>query len=300
MNIKRRNFLKGIAGAGVGVAASPLLTSKALASEVKKLEANHIGMLYDATKCIGCKSCEVACKKANNMPVEYDAEGIYDAPRDLSKESLNIIKLYKGPEGISFIKRQCMHCVDPSCVSGCPTSALNKTANGIVTYDKDACCGCRYCQMNCPFNIPKFEFDDFYGEIKKCELCRTTNLVENGQPACTEACPTGAVIFGKVTSLLAEAKQRLEIDNKRSANSADKVNYINQVYGEFEGGGTSVLYLSKVPFEKLGLPNLPDYSQASLSEGIQHTLYQGLIAPAVIYAGLAAIAFKNRSGKKED
>lgn len=291
MKIKRRNFLKGIAGAGVGVAASPLLTGKALASEVKKLEANHIGMLYDATKCIGCKSCEVACKKANNMPVEYGPDGIYDAPKDLSEETLNIIKLYKGSEGTSFVKRQCMHCIDPSCVSGCPTSALNKTENGIVTYDKDACCGCRYCQMDCPFNIPKFEFNDFYGEIKKCELCRTTNLVEKGQPACTEACPAGAVIFGKVTYLLAEAKQRLK-------DSPD--NYINKVYGEFEGGGTSVLYLSKVPFKQLGLPNLPDYSQASVSEGIQHTLYQGLIAPAVIYAGLAAIAFKNRSGNKED
>ncbi|MBT4268192.1 MAG: hydrogenase 2 operon protein HybA [Deltaproteobacteria bacterium] len=291
MKIKRRNFLKGIAGAGVGVAASPLLTGKALASEVKKLKPNHVGMLYDATKCIGCKSCEVACKKANNMPIEYDPAGIYDAPRDLSEKTLNIIKLYKGPEGTSFVKRQCMHCVDPNCVSGCPTSALNKTENGIVTYDKDACCGCRYCQMNCPFNIPKFEFNDFYGEIKKCELCRTTSLIKDGQPACTAACPTGAVIFGTVTLLLAEAKQRLK---------DSPGDYIDHVYGEFEGGGTSVLYLSKIPFEKLGLPNLPDYSQASLSEGIQHTLYQGLIAPAVIYAGLAAIAFKNRSGKEED
>lgn len=291
MTIKRRSFLKGIAGAGVGVAATPLLSGTALASKVKKLEDNHVGMLYDATKCIGCKSCEVACKKANGMKVELDPTGIYDAPRDLSEETLNIIKMYKGPEGVSFIKRQCMHCVDPSCVSGCPTSALKKSESGIVTYDKDACCGCRYCQMNCPFNIPKFQFNDWYGEIKKCELCRETNLVENGQPACTEACPAGAVIFGKVKDLLTEAKQRIK-------NTPD--NYINQVYGEFEGGGTSVLYLSKIPFEKLGLPNLPDYSQASISEGIQHTLYQGLIAPTVIYAGLAVIAYRNRSKDKEE
>ncbi len=291
MTIKRRSFLKGIAGAGVGVAATPLISSTALASKVKKLENNHIGMLYDATKCIGCKSCEVACKKANGMPVELDASGLYDGPRDLSENTLNIIKLYKGPEGSSFVKRQCMHCVDPNCVSGCPTSALNKSENGIVTYDKDACCGCRYCQMDCPYNIPKFEFNDFYGEIKKCELCRETNLAENGQPACTEACPAGAVVFGNVKQLLADAKQTIQ-------NAPDQ--YINKVYGEFEGGGTSVLYISKVPFEKLGLPTLPDYSQASVSEGIQHTLYQGLIAPAVIYAGLAAIAFKNRSKDEEE
>jgi len=290
MTIKRRNFLKGVAGAGVGVAAAPLLSGTALASKIKKLEDNHIGMLYDATRCIGCKSCEVACKKANGMPVEKDPSGIYDAPRDLSEQTLNIIKLYKGPEGMSFVKRQCMHCVDPNCVSGCPTSALNKSANGIVTYDKDACCGCRYCQMNCPYNIPKFEFNDWYGVIKKCELCRETSLIENGQPACTEACPAGAVVFGNVKQLLADAKQRIQTSPGKY--------YQDRIYGELEGGGTSVLYLSAVPFEKLGLPSLPNYSQASVSEGIQHALYQGLIAPAVIYAGLAAVAFRNRS--KED
>jgi hypothetical protein len=145
--------------------------------------------------------------------------------------------------------------------------------------------------MNCPYNIPKFEFNDWYGEIKKCELCRTTNLVTNGQPGCTEACPTGAVIFGKVKDLIADAKSRIQ--------QAPDV-YVNHVYGEKDGGGTSVLYLSKVPFEKLGLPTLPEYSQASVSEGVQHTLYQGLILPGIVYVILAGIAFKNRSGHKEE
>lgn len=291
MAIKRRSFLKRVAGAGAGVASASLITGDALAREVKKLEDSHIGMLYDATLCIGCKSCETACKEANNMPVEVGPQGIFDAPRDLSTSTLNIIKVYNGPEGSSFVKRQCMHCVDPNCVSGCPTDALNKEANGIVSYNKDACCGCRYCQMNCPYNIPKFEFEDFYGQIRKCELCRTTHLQTNGQPACTEACPTGAVVFGKVKKLLEEAKQRISF-------APDE--YINRVYGEVEGGGTSVLYLSKVPFDKLGFPDLPEYSQASVSEGIQHTLYNKLIAPGVVYALLALVAFRNRSGQKEE
>jgi len=292
MEIKRRHFLKGLAGAGAGVAAAPLIAGTAQARETYKAKGTHLGMLYDNTRCVGCKSCEVACKRANGMPVETDAAGIYDAPRDLSEKTLNIIKLYKGPDGLAYVKRQCMHCADPSCVSGCPTSALNKDPKtGIVTYEPDACCGCRYCQMNCPFNIPKFEFNDFYGQIKKCELCRTTNLASKGQPACTEACPNNAVVFGTVEHLLEEARRRL----KESPGL-----YVNRIYGEKEGGGTSVLYLSKVPFDKLGLPDLPEHSQASVSEGIQHTLYQGLILPGIIYAGLAAIAFKNRSGKKED
>lgn len=291
MGLKRRNFLKGLAGAGAGITVAPLFTGKAQAREVKKLQDDHIGMLYDATKCIGCKSCEKFCKTANDLPVELDESGIYDAPRDLSTETINIIKAYNGPEGFSFVKRQCMHCVDPACVSGCPTSALNKEKNGIVSYDKDACCGCRYCQMNCPYNIPKFQFNDWYGEIKKCEFCRTTNLVEKGQPACTEGCPAGAVIFGKAKDLLAEAKKRIKDSPSL---------YVNHVYGEKDGGGTSVLYLSAVPFEKLGLPDLPAYSQAAAQESIQHSLYQYLALPGIVYIVLAGIAFKNRSGHKED
>ncbi len=292
MEIKRRNFLKGLAGAGAGVAAAPLVSGSALARETQKPTSAHVGMLYDATLCIGCKACEVSCKKANHMPIEFDVDGIFDSPRDLSDKTMNIIKLYTGPEGTSYVKRQCMHCLDPSCVSACPTDALNVTAKGIVTYDKDACVGCRYCQMNCPFNIPKYQFNDFYGEIVKCELCRETNLKKNGQPACTEVCPAGAVIFGKTRTLLAAAKNRI-------AKSPDRY-YQNRVYGEKEGGGTSVLYLSKVPYDKLGLPNLPDYSDASVSEGIQHTLYQYLAAPIVVYAVLAGIAFKNRSKDEEE
>ena len=291
MTIKRRSFLKGLAGTGAGLSIAPMLTRKAEAREAKKVQDDHIGMLYDATKCIGCKSCEVACKKANNLPQELDPTLTFEAPRDLSINTFNIIKMYNGPEGTSYVKRQCMHCVDPTCVSGCPTSALNKNEKGIVTYDKDACCGCRYCQMNCPYNIPKFEFNDWYGVIRKCELCRETNLVEKGQPACTEACPAGAVIFGKVKDLLAEAKNRIQ-------QSPDR--YINHVFGEMDGGGTSVLYLSKVPFDKLGLPNLPEYSQAYKQESIQHSLYQYLALPGILYVVLAGIAFKNRSGHKED
>jgi len=291
MGIKRRGFIKELAGAGAGVAVTPLIAGNTLARETARVADAHVGMLYDATRCVGCKSCEIACKKANNLPIEYDESGIFDAPRDLSEKTVNIIKLYRGEEGQSYVKIQCMHCVDPNCVSGCPTDALNKMENGVVTYDQDACCGCRYCQMNCPFNIPKFEFNHAYGKIVKCEFCYTTNLPDKGQPACTEACPNGAVIYDKVKKLLTLAKRRIQ---------DSPTLYINHVYGETEGGGTSVLYLAKVPFEKLGLPKLKNYSDASVSESIQHTLYQGLIAPALIYAGLAAIAFKNRTKEEKD
>ena len=290
----RRSFLKGVVGAGAGVVFSSFVSFKnAVAEKLKERREKDVGMLYDATKCIGCKACEVACKDANNMPIEYDENQLWDAPRDLSSKTLTIIKLYKGENGEeSFIKRQCMHCVDPVCVSGCPTSALKKLENGVVAWDKDACCGCRYCQMGCPFSIPKYEFDAAYGKIVKCEMCSNNGLLAAGKTACSEACPTGALIFGKQKKLLKIARHRLHKHPEK---------YNGKIFGEFDSGGTGVIYLASVSFEKLGFPHLPEYSSARISEGIQHTIYHNMIAPIIVYCGLALIAFKNlRMGKKEE
>ena len=76
-------------------------------------------MLYDSTRCIGCRACVTACKTANNLP-----GNIYDPPNDLNGETKNIIKLYNGEEGHAFVKQQCMHCVDPACAAACPNGAL--------------------------------------------------------------------------------------------------------------------------------------------------------------------------------
>ncbi len=166
-------------------------------------------MLYDATQCIGCRACEVACKQANRNPPNTMPRGIWDAPKDLSAKTLTIVKLYKNDTQHSFVKRQCMHCVDPACVSGCPTSAMVKQPNGAVTWDANACVGCRYCQMGCPFNIPKYEFDSAYGRIVKCDMCTANGLLAQGCTACAKACPAGAILFGKQEELLQTAKKRI-------------------------------------------------------------------------------------------
>ena len=199
-------------------------------------------MLYDATQCIGCRACEVACKQANRKPTEYDPAGIWDAPKDLSAKTLTLVKLYKDDTEHSFVKRQCMHCVDPACVSACLVNALDKLPEGPVVYRADRCIGCRYCMVACPFEIPKFEYDRPLPLIRKCTFC-THRLREGKLPACAEVCPSGALQFGKRRELLEVAKTRIYQNPNR---------YVHHVYGEHEVGGTSWLYLTDVPFEQLG------------------------------------------------
>lgn len=316
MEIKRRDFLKTIAGGTAMVIAQPALT---LAKEKSRLP-KAVGILYDATLCVGCKTCMVGCKTANDMPVETtESQDYWENPMDLSGKTLNIIKKYQSGtgqfkdrenDGYSFIKRHCMHCVDPACVSACPASAMTKDKEtGIVSYNKDACIGCRYCQVACPFNIPKFEWNDPFPKIVKCQLC--SHLTEKGDiPACCDICPTGASLFGSVSALLAESKRRQRMvpgkyyDFPVSSLSSGDVQvhkaaqYIPKIYGETEIGGTQVLMLSGVNFSKLGLPDLPDRSYVALAENIQHTLYQWMILPIAAFGGLAYLV--KRSEKHKD
>jgi len=286
MAVDRRSVLKVIAAAGAATVAGP-----AGARERPKPPEDAVGMLYDATRCIGCKSCVVACREANGMPVE-ELEGMWDAPISLSGKTKNIIKLYREGDTTSYMKAQCMHCIDPACVSVCMIGALQKRERGIVTWDPSRCIGCRYCQVACPFDVPKFEWEKAVPQIVKCELCRH-RLDEGKEPACCEVCPTEAVVYGSYDKLLAEARRRLEADPER---------YYPKIYGEHDGGGTQVLYLTAagVPFEKLGLPDLGDEPVPELSETIQHGIYQGFIAPAALFVALGAVIWRNRRSHPEE
>ena len=145
----------------------------------------------------------MACSEANDLPPDTQLSGgLTQSPADLNSRTKNIIKLYRSEDGTesSFVKRQCMHCIDPGCVAACPFGALHKSEHGIVAWDPGRCIGCRYCEVACPFGIPKFEWDRFNPRIVKCELCRH-RLATDGQPACTRVCPTSAVIFGERAAL---------------------------------------------------------------------------------------------------
>lgn len=237
-------------------------------------------MLYDATVCIGCKACVSACSTANGLiPDTTLSGGLWQMPTDLNSQTKNIILLAKDGDKHSFVKRQCMHCLDPACVAGCPFKALTKGEYGIVEWEPSKCIGCRYCEISCPFDVPRFEWTKFNPKIVKCEFCNF-RLEKGEQPACTDVCPTNAVIFGKRADLLAEAKKRI-------AGHPGKY-YQNRVYGEGDLGGTQVLYLSAVPFAKLGLPEAGNVSRAYEGTKVHDVIYKGMAIPIAVYAVLVA------------
>ncbi len=232
--------------------------------------------------------------------------------------------------GFAFMKTSCMHCGDPSCVSACPVSAMTKDpVTGVVGYNPDKCIGCRYCVAACPFGIPKYQYDSPTGRIGKCELCRHRHN-EGHYSACAEVCPTGATLFGRTEDLLAEAKRRLAMkpgemnrfprghllsaaDRKAEVKADEKGvkrrngwreepdqsyetqagKYLQHVYGEKEYGGTQVLKLSGVNFQKMGMPDLPPDAAAAMSETIQHSLYGGLLMPFAVLGAMTYVAKRN-------
>lgn len=247
----RRGFLKAVGAAGLIAAITPEALAAAEAA------GDPYGVLVDTTVCVGCKTCERACAEAHGLPAPPDGYHATTTESQLCAVDRHESDDERVDMGMVFVKRQCMHCLQPACASACLTKALLKTEEGPVVWRASKCMGCRYCMISCPFDMPKCEYDSPVPRIQKCDMC-ASRLARGELPACVENCPAEALTFGRRSELLDEARRRI-------AESPEV--YEHHVYGEREAGGTSWLYLAAAPFEELGFPtDLERFSYPALTK----------------------------------
>lgn len=246
--MNRRSFLALVGGLGLSIAAEKG-TASASGGEFPGYPETR-GILHDATLCIGCRRCEEACAEVNDLDKpdpKIDDRSVFDQKRRTDAQHFTVVNRYTLPNGKeAYRKSQCMHCAEPACASACFVKAFTKNPDGSVTYDPTLCVGCRYCMVACPFNIPAYDYHKALNPtVRKCTMCHP-RLQEGKLPACVEACPTGALIFGKRKDLIRIAWERISDHPER---------YERHVYGEHEMGGTSWLTISAGPQTALGLAN---------------------------------------------
>jgi Fe-S-cluster-containing dehydrogenase component len=248
MSISRRKFLGWLGAASLGAT----LGSPANAASNKHFSGypGSQGVLFDNTRCIGCRKCEDGCNKVNQLPdpeKPFDDLSVLENKRRTTAKTYTVVNRYakiSNPKGPVYRKIQCNHCLEPACASACFVRAFSKTEIGAVTYDESVCVGCRYCMIACPFEIPTYEYDNaITPRVMKCTLCHP-RITKGLLPGCVEACPTEALTYGKREDLLRIGHERIRKFPER---------YINHIYGENEMGGTSWLYLSAAPFKELGM-----------------------------------------------
>ena len=292
----RRDFFKTItlltAGA-TGLAAKP-----AKAAPKNILSEDRMGVLVDTTVCIGCRNCEWACKTAHGIQTQpkenYEDRSVFQEMRRPTSKALTVINEYPNPKNNALptdVKIQCMHCDHPACVSACIVGAMSKQANGSVIWDTDKCIGCRYCMVACPFQIPSFEYEKaLYPKIMKCDFC-FERTKEGKLPACVNICPVEALTYGPRSELIKEARERIKRDPDR---------YFNHIYGEYEAGGTSWLYLANQDFSKLQFPKPGEKPMPGTSESIQHGIFAYFVPPVSLYALLGGIMWITKNKEKSE
>ncbi len=137
----------------------------------------------DTTRCINCRTCEIACKDVNHA-----GPGV----------RIRRVRAFEGgdfPKVYAYnVSMSCNHCEDPACLKSCPAGAYSKRAeDGIVVHDPARCIGCRYCTWACPYGAP--QYDPKAGRVVKCNMC-LGRTAEGEPPACVAACPLRAIEVG--------------------------------------------------------------------------------------------------------
>jgi len=236
-------------------------------------------ILIDTTLCTGCERCVKACKLENGLGPDRPWRG-QEAVDGLSATRLSTILRRPGDR---FVRQQCRHCLEPACVSACLVGAMQKTPEGPVIYDADRCMGCRYCLAACPYGIPRYDWDRAAPEVRKCTLCYP-RIIEGKAPACVEACPEGALEYGDRDDLLTTARRRLETNP----------DYVQEVFGKYEVGGTSVLYISDVRLDlaawlRMWQPDVDDRALPDPTKPLPERTWASLKKVPPVIVGMAGL-----------
>lgn len=162
------------------IAETPETAAKRLIPERPLAEGEQYRFHFNMTKCIGCRSCEIACNEQNGNPT------------DIRWRRMGEIEGGKYPDTLRhYLSMGCNHCLDADCVKGCPVNAYTKDpVTGIVLHSADACIGCQYCVWNCPYSVPQFNAER--GVVGKCDMCHG-RLTDGLEPSCVNACPESAI-----------------------------------------------------------------------------------------------------------
>lgn len=297
--ITRKDFIKM---SGVPIILGPMVVEgikKGTRAPVQELGAQK-AVLVDARRCIGCRGCQIACKVHNQLPGESTdvSDTEFTNPLDFSAITWKVVHFKEignydgnqaGTGGLMWrmLADNCKHCIDPGCVSVCPTGAMWKRSDGPVLYDQSRCLGCSYCTMACPQGIPNF--DETINSIRKCTMC--FDRIDQGlEPACVATCPTDALQY----MTRDEAVKRV---NEAKAQGLF-------TYGVDELGGSNYLFISDVPLTDFGLPDdelmaqkLFESDLLSRFAGVGLLVAGALVAASNVYQErIESIAATNREG----
>ena len=279
VNLDRRT---GAARAGgSGAATGGRRRARAAAARAPEPPAEAVGMLYDTTRCIGCKACVVACREANDLAARREPATASTTPRSTSTAAPRTSSSStRRATRVSVVKAQCMHCVDPACVGACMLGAAAQGRDtGIVDLRPRALRRLPLLPDGLPLQRPEVRV--------RARRCRRSSSASCAATASTRSWPTAASAATRATGLLLRGVPA-QAGHLRQARGAPRrgpaparrrtpAPTSRSVYGETEAGGTQVLYLSHVPFEKLGLPDFgPRGRPARSPTPIQDGIYQGL------------------------
>jgi formate dehydrogenase iron-sulfur subunit len=241
------------------------------------------GFFTDATVCIGCKACEVACKEWNDIPADgYVWTGqSYDHTGALGHSTWRHVQFVEherdGMPAWDFLSDVCKHCERAGCLDACPTGAIVRTEFGGVFIQPDVCNGCGYCVVTCPFGVVGRRPDD--GRAFKCTFCYDRQKA-GLRPACATACPTESIQFGDLEELRARAAARVETLRARGVTDATVYDASGKSVGQ-----THAIFLVRGDAATYGLPRSPEVPSAVVGAA-----WRAAAFAAALMAGIMAIA----------